>query len=296
MLLLKSDIEVEKQDILVKMHIKGADFLRAKKTDKELVKVLKNLFGVEYKIELIEELSKDDMKAIKEKLQQEEAQIVARIEEENRQHMEQKASEMPVPEYNDVDYQMPTDIEGYVPQEGGEVDISTMDMPSGPQEYIMGKPSKAKEKHINIKDITANDGRVTLEGRIVTCEVRETKSGKGMLIFDLYDGTGTITIKSFAKDLKEGQEMIEKIEKAKAIKVIGKAGLDTYAGDITVISNTIIETRSGCARVTRRRRNGRYTTYFRKYTKYNRNLSKGRRFRSRRWKNSVTRRSYLYRR
>ena len=37
-------------------------------------------------------------------------------------------------------------------------------------------------------------------------------------------------------------EIIEKIKNAKAIKVIGKAGLDTYAGDVTVIANTIIET------------------------------------------------------
>ena len=85
-------------------------------------------------------------------------------------------------------------------------------------------------------------GRVTLEGRILTSDVRETKSGKGMLIFDLYDGTGTITIKSFAKDITEGQEIVEKIKNAKAIKAIGKAGLDTYAGDVTVIANTIIGT------------------------------------------------------
>ena len=50
MLLLKSDVEVDGNEINVKMHIKGADFLRAKKTDKELEKVLKNLFGKEYKI------------------------------------------------------------------------------------------------------------------------------------------------------------------------------------------------------------------------------------------------------
>ena len=80
MLLLKSDIEVKNQDIIIKMHIKGADFLRAKKTDQELTKVLKNLFGVQYKIELIEEISKEDIKAMKERLEQEEAQIVAHIE------------------------------------------------------------------------------------------------------------------------------------------------------------------------------------------------------------------------
>ena len=243
MLLLKSDLEVTNQEITIKMHIKGADFLKAKKTDAELKKVLKNLFGIDYKIELIEELSKEDIKAIKEKLQQEEAQIIAHIEEENRQHILQKENDVSsVPEYNDVDYQMPTDIDGYIPVDGEEGNILGEEEDSQPQEYIMGKPSKAKEKLINIKDITANDGRVTLEGRIVTSEVRETKSGKGMIIFDLYDGTGTITIKSFAKDLKEGQEVIEKLQKAKAIKTIGKAGLDTYAGDVTVIASTIIET------------------------------------------------------
>ena len=54
------------------------------------------------------------------------------------------------------------------------------------------------------------------------------------------DGTGTITCKSFAKDISEGKEIIEKIQNAKAIKAIGKAGLDAYAGDVTIMANTII--------------------------------------------------------
>ena len=238
MLLLKSDLEVEDNNILIKMHIKGADFLRAKKTDKELIKVLKNLFEIDYKVKLIEEISTDEINKIKERLKKEQEEIVAHIEEENRQNIKENEDNS-VPEYNDVEYKMPDNLEGYIPPEGEELNIPEIEEE---QEYIMGKLSKAKEKRISIKEITANDGRVTLEGRILTCEVRETKSGKGMIIFDLYDGTGTITIKSFAKDLAEGQEIIEKIKNAKAIKVIGKAGLDTYAGDVTVIANTIIET------------------------------------------------------
>ena len=109
-------------------------------------------------------------------------------------------------------------------------------------EYIMGKPSKAKEKFMKVKDLGQNDGRITLEGRVISSEVRETKSGKGMLIFEIYDGTGRITCKSFSKDIKEGNEILGKIQNAKALKVTGKAGLDSYAGDITVIANIIIET------------------------------------------------------
>ncbi len=236
MLLLKSDVEVEANNIHIKMHIQGADFLKAKKTDQELQKTIKNLFGEDYVIDLTEDLSKKEMNEIRENIKNQEAQIIAHIEEENRQHAIEKENQEIVPEYHDVDYAPPTDLEGYIPPE-------EIDMPSPQeQEYIMGKPSKAKEKHVKIKDITANDGRVTLEGRIVTTDVRETKSGKGMIIFDLYDGTGTITCKSFAKDYAEGQTVVEKIKTAKAIKTIGKAGLDTYAGDITIIANTIMET------------------------------------------------------
>ena len=226
MLLLKSDVDVEQNTIHIKMHIKGANFLKAKKTDKELQKTIKNLFGKEYIIDLTEDLSTKEMEEIRESIKKQEEQIIAHIEE-NRQQ---------VLEYEDVDYAPPTEIEGYIPPE--EIEMPPI---IEEQEYIMGKPSKAKEKYIKIKDITANDGRVTLEGRIVTTDIRETKSGKGMILFDLYDGTGTMTCKSFAKDYTEGKEIVEKIKTAKGIKTIGKARLDTYAGDITVIANTIVE-------------------------------------------------------
>ena len=231
MLLLKSDIQVEKNTIHIQMHIKGADFLKAKKTDQELKRTIKNLFGQEYIIELTENIVANEMKEIHENIKNQEAQIIAQIEEQNKKEKQEE-----VPQYNDIDYAPPTEEEGYIPAEDDE------NSELQEQKYIMGKPSRAKEKYLKIKDITANDGKVTIEGRILTTDMRETKSGKGMIIFELYDGTGTITCKSFAKDATEGTEITEKIKKAKAIKAIGKAGLDTYAGDITVIANTIIET------------------------------------------------------
>lgn len=49
---------------------------------------------------------------------------------------------------------MPTDIKGYIPNED-EPNIQENESYSETQEYIMGKSSKTKEKHVNIKDITA---------------------------------------------------------------------------------------------------------------------------------------------
>ena len=243
MLLLKSDIEIQENTILVKMHIRGAEFLKARKTDKELEKMLQNLYGIPYHVELKEVVSNKELKEIEERIQKEQNKIINDIEEKQKQEQIQKEQHQEVPDFQDPDYQMPQEIEGYIPEEGEiqgypEIEQETV------EQYIMGKPSKAKEKRMKIKDISANDGRVTLEGRIVTKEIRETKSGKGMLIIDLYDGTGTITCKSFAKDMTEGNQIMEKLENAKAIKITGKAGLDAYAGDITVIANTILESNS----------------------------------------------------
>ncbi len=239
MLLMKSDIEINENIINVNMHIKGAEFLKAKKTDKELEKILKNLYGKEYKIELKEKISEKEILEYKENARELEEKVIEKINKN--QEIQNKEENIPIPEevptFNDPDYIMPENLEGYVP----EIEEEISDLVQEQAEYIMGKPSKAKEKKVKIKDISANEGRVTIEGRILTCESRETKSGKGMLIFDIYDGTGTITCKSFAKDAKEGTDICEKIKEAKAIKAIGKAGLDTYAGDVTVIANTIIK-------------------------------------------------------
>ena len=114
MLLLKSDVEVTEKTIYIQMHIKGAEFLKAKKTDKELQKTIKNLFGQEYAIDITEKLSSNAMKEMRDSIQKQEAQIIAHIEE-NRQQMEKENEEMAaiqVPEYHDPDYAPPTDLEG----------------------------------------------------------------------------------------------------------------------------------------------------------------------------------------
>ena len=94
MLLLKSDVEVVDNEIDIKMHIRGAEFLKAKKTDKELQKVLKNLFGKEYVINLQEDLSLDDIREIREARKREEEQIIANIEKQNEELRKQKEHEV----------------------------------------------------------------------------------------------------------------------------------------------------------------------------------------------------------
>ena len=224
LLLMKSDIKIIENRILVKMHIKGADFLRAKKTDKELERVLKNLYGIEYKVELEEDIEEKEILEYEEKVRDIEEKAIENIihahKEENYTNINSKNANIGssnnhenkmtynheskmtnnhenkignIQEFNDPDYKMPENLEGYVeenpnyiPEEMNQEGINQEEINQEnlnqqeeiKQEYIMGKPTKAKEKKEKIKDITANDGRITLEGRILTQEARETKTGK----------------------------------------------------------------------------------------------------------------------
>ena len=269
LLLLKSQIEVTENQINVYMKIQGADFLKARKLDRELESVIENIFGKKYIVNIEERINAEEVLKQKEKAKQVQQKAIENVMREameaqrmaaekqaqnsgenvQNNHQQQShqnpsaqnyeqypASEMPpIPEgvYNDVDYAMPTDADmGYIPE---------MTENEEPSNIIFGKPSRAKETLFKIKDITSNDSRVTIEGRIVSCECKETKTGKGMLIFEIYDGTGIMNCKAFAKDITEGNEVSEKIQSAKAIKVTGKSGMDAYAGDLTVMANIIIE-------------------------------------------------------
>ncbi len=206
LLLMKSDIKIIENRILVKMHIKGADFLRAKKTDKELERVLKNLYGIEYKVELEEDIEEKEILEYEEKVRNIEEKAIenimhARREEEysninskntnstglsnnqeNKMSNNQENKMENIQEFNDPDYKMPENLEGYVEENPSyipeEITEENLKHQEAEQNYIMGKPTKAKEKKEKIKDITANDGRITLEGRILTAESRETKTGK----------------------------------------------------------------------------------------------------------------------
>lgn len=273
LLLLKSQIEVTENQINVYMKIQGADFLKARKLDRELESVIENIFGKKYIVNIEERINAEEVLKQKEKAKKVQQKAIENVMREameaqrmaaekqaqnsgenvqnghsqanhaqnNHQNPGQNyeqypASEMPpMPEgvYNDADYAMPTEADmGYIPE---------MPEDEGQSNIIFGKPSRAKETLFKIKDITSNDSRVTIEGRIVSCECKETKTGKGMLIFEIYDGTGIMNCKAFAKDITEGNEVSEKIQSAKAIKVTGKSGMDAYAGDLTVMANIIIE-------------------------------------------------------
>ena len=76
MILLKSTIEIEGNVITVNMKIKGADFLRGRNLDRELERVIKNIFNKNYKIKFIETLNEEEKAEIKKRIEKNQQQAL----------------------------------------------------------------------------------------------------------------------------------------------------------------------------------------------------------------------------
>ena len=66
LLLLKSKVELTDKNVNVYMQIKGADFLKARKLDRELETVIYNLFGKKYIVNIEEKVTEQEIKAFQE--------------------------------------------------------------------------------------------------------------------------------------------------------------------------------------------------------------------------------------
>lgn len=106
---------------------------------------------------------------------------------------------------------------------------------------IYGRTLNIKEELVKVADISVDTDKVCLDGEIINTDSREIKNGKVIVMFDLYDGTSTITCKAFVEG-KQAKDVLGRIKGAKGIKVAGVAKYDQFSKEITVMANTIIET------------------------------------------------------
>ena len=238
MILLKSTIDVQRTKIIVNMKIKGADFLRARKLDRELERIMNNLFNFKYEIEFIENINEQDAIALKEKLEFNRKQAIEKALE----HMAigEQIAKQREEKINSQEQEIKNNIEKIpLPQEEPKI-IEEL------EEYtpvIYGRNENLKTNIIKVVDISPEDDMAAISGEILsgTMEERELKSGKFLLSFNVYDGTSTISCKVFVKP-EEKKKIVKRLNSAKGVKLEGKSGISNYTHEMEILANTIIET------------------------------------------------------
>jgi len=244
-ILLNSKPVINEKIIQVELAVKGKDFLVARGFEKELEEVLSNFYNQKLKVQYIENL---DVELIKK-------------QEENTKRIERLAIELAEQEIT-VDLETLNQEEGAKPKKeeknnanqiekkqenqntNSESNKNDVKVPEEPQEVtplIIGRSLNIKEGLVKVEDLSIDSGKISLEGEIINMDSRELKSGKFLVMFDLYDGTSTITCKAFVVPEKL-KEVMGRLKGAKGVKLEGTAQFDPFAKEIGVIANTVIET------------------------------------------------------
>ena len=246
MILLKSTIEVTNNKIIVSMKIKGAEFLIARKLDRELERVISNLFGYSYKVEFVENINEEDAKALEQRREQSKNMAIQRALE----HMaigEQIAEEMANKNNQKMQENKPkkeTFDEKNMPPIPPPPDMPpVLEEPEEETPLICGRNPNLRTNIIKVIDISPDDDMAAISGEILkgSIEEKELKSGKFLISFNVYDGTSTITCKIFAKP-EEKQRIITRLSSSKGVKLEGKSGISNFTHEMEILANVVIET------------------------------------------------------
>lgn len=91
---------------------------------------------------------------------------------------------------------------------------------------------------VTVAQVTEEERNITVQGRIMNIEVRQLKSGRNLLSFDITDLTDSITVKVFEEE-KDENKVSAAIKKGMWVKVRGPVQQDRFSQELTVMARDI---------------------------------------------------------
>ncbi len=105
---------------------------------------------------------------------------------------------------------------------------------------IGNKKAKISEKFVKIKDVNIDSGKVVICGKIIKQELKELKSGNFLLMINVFDGSCTITCKSFI-NADEKDNIMKRISLAARVTVSGDAQFDPFSKEVVIMAKNVLE-------------------------------------------------------
>lgn len=219
----------------------GADILYAQKIDEILSNIIDRIFSEKCKIIFEDNKSEESKNTYFESAKIIQEETIKQFQNELNSLKEKKEEKKQEDEQSPIDVSKEPKNDSKNSDEQEEKEITPL---------ILGRNQNIKEPLTKVIDVSIDSGKIALEGEVINTDSRELKSGKFLFMFDLYDGTSTITCKSFIEKEKF-KDVSSRIKDAKGIKIGGTAQFDPFAKELGVIANTIVET-SGIKRKERK--------------------------------------------
>lgn len=226
-LLQNSKIQLQDKLAIVTICVNGVDFLNARGFDKVLENTLKSLYGKTYKVKYVEDIKEEEIQKIEQKCKMtEKYEIEKAISEAQAALEEQEENEK--------------EEKGELEEQANSEDLP-QEEPEEKTPLILGRNANIKDTIVKVSDVSIDSGKIALEGEIINTDSRELKSGKFLVMFDLYDGTSTITCKAFV-EAEKAKVVLGRLSDAKGVRISGTAQFDPFAKELGVIANVIVET------------------------------------------------------
>jgi DNA polymerase-3 subunit alpha (Gram-positive type) len=215
------EFEVSGQTVHFKCKVVISGLIQSMGYDKKVSQMLSDLYGTEYQASFTDDLNNSELAKLQEDTRAKEMLLIQNAV---------MAAPAGSPARQSGDFK---DFRQEARQEfNGKKDNSRL---------ILGRSANIKDQVIKIADITQDEGKAAIEGEISNIDTRELKSGKILVSFDLYDGSGSMTCKAFLKP-EEETEAVPCLSKARNVRIAGNVGYNKFSGEIEMTSNTIVET------------------------------------------------------
>lgn len=103
---------------------------------------------------------------------------------------------------------------------------------SNENRVLMGKPISTQP--IPIENIVEEEKSVVVKGRLFDLEIKELRSGRTLVTFNLTDNTNTITVKFFENEKNKG--VSEQLKENQWLLVRGSVQEDRYSQELTIMA------------------------------------------------------------
>ena len=189
--------KIEENNIIINLKNKSSAFLHAHSVDSNLERLFMNVYGKKYRVTYEENITEEDIKEQQNFLEQIQENVCKNLLNNMTVVAEEKKK---------------------VEKQEKKKDIEEEQVEDTP--LILGRVANIKEQIVKIKDLTADYGKIALQGKIIRTDSRELRNGKTLVMFDVYDGTSTITCKSFVEPEKV-EKVMSRIKPKTRIKLQG---------------------------------------------------------------------------
>lgn len=118
----------------------------------------------------------------------------------------------------------------------------------GPRGFVRKRPRECepgalmgkviRDQPVRIAEITEEEKSIVIQGVIMNLEVRQLKSGRSLLIFDVTDMTDSITVKVF-EDEKDRDKPSGSLKKGAWVRVRGPVQPDRVSQELTLMARDI---------------------------------------------------------